>query len=107
MYAEETLLGSYFLVTAKVGIDPIAISSINDTIDYEQLLFIIKTHFEKPTALLEELITRIEKDILDKFEQSRYIYLSIQKMNPPLGVEVACSEVCLERHLIPPIHSPI
>jgi dihydroneopterin aldolase len=107
MYAEESILGSYFLVTAKVGIDPVAISSIEDTIDYEQLLFIIKTHFEKPTALLEELITRIEKDIRDKFEQTRYIYLSIQKMNPPLGVEVICSEVSLERHLIPPVHSPI
>jgi dihydroneopterin aldolase len=91
-------LGNRFIVNVKVGIDDVIIHSINDTIDYAVLLRIIQDFFKTPTPLLETLVYEIEKQILIECIGLKYLYLSIQKLNPPLQAVVKSSEVVLEKN---------
>lgn len=90
-------MGNQFVVNVKAGIDYIKVDRLDQTVDYEVMLQIIKSEFAKPTPLLEELAHRIEQAILIKYPAMRYFFLSIQKRNPPLGSEVYSSEVSVER----------
>ncbi len=90
-------MGNHFVVNIKVGIDDVLIKSINDTIDYSILLRIIQDFFKTPTPLLETLVYDIEKQILIECKGLKYLYLSIQKLNPPLQAVVKSSEVILEK----------
>jgi dihydroneopterin aldolase len=90
-------LGNRFVVNIKVGIDDVIINSINDTIDYSVLLSIVQDFFKTPTPLLETLVYEIEKQILIECKGLKYLYLSIQKLHPPLQAVVKSSEVILEK----------
>jgi dihydroneopterin aldolase len=56
-------LGNQFVVNVKAGIDYIKVDRLDQTVDYEVMLQIIKSEFAKPTPLLEELAHRIEQAI--------------------------------------------
>jgi dihydroneopterin aldolase len=90
-------LGNHFVVNVKVGIDDIIVNSINDTIDYSMLLRIIQDFFKTPTPLLETLVYEIEKQIMIECKGLKYLYLSIQKLHPPLQAVLKSSEVILEK----------
>jgi len=91
-FAEEQKLGNEFIVNVKVGVqDETAF------IDYADLLNIVKENFSKRMDYLETLIAEIEKDIQQKIQPCNYLYISIQKKNPPLGARVESSEVILEK----------
>jgi dihydroneopterin aldolase len=91
-------LGNHFIVNIKVGIDDIIVNSINDTTDYSILLRIIQDFFKTPTPLLETLVYEIEKQILIECKGLKYLYLSIQKLHPPLQAVLKSSEVILEKN---------
>ncbi len=91
-------MGNHFIVNIKVGIDDIIVNSINDTTDYSILLRIIQDFFKTPTPLLETLVYEIEKQILIECKGLKYLYLSIQKLHPPLQAVLKSSEVILEKN---------
>jgi dihydroneopterin aldolase len=91
-------LGNHFVVNVKVGVDDIIVNSINDTIDYSMLLRIIQDFFKTPTPLLETLVYEIEKQIMIECKGLKYLYLSIQKLHPPLQAVLKSSEVILEKN---------
>jgi dihydroneopterin aldolase len=91
-------LGNHFVVNVKVGVDDIIVNSINDTLDYSMLLRIIQDFFKKHTPLLETLVYEIEKQILIECKGLKYLYLSIQKLHPPLQAVLKSSEVILEKN---------
>ncbi len=90
-------MGNHFVVNVKVGIDDIIVNSINDTLDYSMLLRIIQDFFKTPTPLLETLVYEIEKQIMIECKGLKYLYLSIQKLHPPLQAVLKSSEVILEK----------
>lgn len=92
-FAEEQTLGNEFVVNIKVG-------AHDDTafIDYADLLRIVKDKFSRRMDYLETLIAEIEKEIKAKIKPCDYLYLSIQKKNPPLDASVESSEVILEKN---------
>lgn len=91
-------MGNHFVVNVKVGVDDIIVNSINDTIDYSMLLRIIQDFFKTPTPLLETLVYEIEKQIMIECKGLKYLYLSIQKLHPPLQAVLKSSEVILEKN---------
>ncbi len=97
MYPEEKILGNTFIVNVKAGIDYIRVTKLEQTIDYEIILNIVKEEFATAKPLLEELVYTIEQNVLIQYPSMKYFYLSIQKLNPPLGTEVESSEVSIER----------
>lgn len=92
-YAEEQTLGNEFIVNIKVGA-----KDESAFIDYADLLRITKENFSQRMDYLETLIAEIEKDILNNIKPCDYLYISIQKKNPPLGAAVESSEVILEKN---------
>lgn len=92
-YAEEQTLGNEFVVNIKVGAkDETAF------IDYADLLLIVQENFSRRMDYLETLIAQIEKDIIKGVKPCDYLYISIQKKNPPLGAAVESSEVIFEKN---------
>ena len=85
------------MINLKAGIDFLEVKTLDQTVDYEVMLNIVKFEFAKPTPLLEELVFRIEQSIHAHYPTLRYFFLSIQKLNPPLGSEVYSSEVSVEK----------
>ncbi|MBL7766349.1 MAG: dihydroneopterin aldolase [Chitinophagaceae bacterium] len=96
-FSQEQILGNTFVVNLKVGIEDIPITDLHETIDYAELLRIVKLHFGKKFALLESLAQAIEGDVKLHFPQILTFELSIRKLNPPLSAEVGCSEIILEK----------
>lgn len=90
-------MGNSFVVNVKVGIPYAKITKLENTVDYEIVLKIIKKHFEIPTPLLEELVYNIEQEVLQEYPSMKYFFLSIQKVNPPLESSVYSSEVRVEK----------
>ncbi len=78
--------------------DYVRVDSMDQTLNYERLLQIIQEAFAVPRPLLEELVWDIEQQVAAEFPLLRYFFLSIKKMNPPLGADVECSEVSVEKH---------
>lgn len=77
--------------------DEIAVVNLADTIDYEVLLLTIKKYMNEPTELLEVVVQKVETEIKTQFKEISYFYFSIRKVNPPLGIQTAGSEIILEK----------
>jgi len=97
--AEETLIGSDYLVELKVWADlekSTASDQLGDTVDYVLLNAIVKEEMATPSKLLEHVAQRIIKSI---FKQSSLVYkvqVSVAKINPPIGGDVASVSVVLK-----------
>jgi len=98
-YEEEAILGNEFIVDVVVstvmkneGSDELA-----DTLDYGQIYAIVKEEMAIRSDLLEHVLFRIKSNIISSFPyQVRGLYLSIKKMNPPLGGSVENSQISIE-----------
>ncbi|MBK7588724.1 MAG: dihydroneopterin aldolase [Bacteroidetes bacterium] len=98
LYPEEHLLGNHFIVQCKVGINDLHVHTIDDTIDYNALLTIIKKHFNQQTPLLETLAQQIEMETKQLFPAILYFYLSIKKKHPALAAQIESSEIIIEKN---------
>lgn len=84
-------------MSCKVGIPGKIIHSLDQTVDYAEMLKIIQKHFSHHAALLETLASQIEQDVKSTFSEIVYFYISIRKMHPALPVELESSEIVLEK----------
>jgi 7,8-dihydroneopterin aldolase/epimerase/oxygenase len=90
IHEEEKVLGNEYLVDASVEFheEKEVITSIQDTINYEDIYNIIKERMSAPTPLLETIVMEIGKEIHSEFPQVRAINISLRKMHPPIeGIE--------------------
>src|ERR1700749_2485016 len=86
VHEEETKTGGDFEVNMVVYFKPehIPVRHLDETIDYTQLYEVVKTRMQKPTKLLETLVTEIAQQILNTFSRVEEVAISIQKLNPPI-----------------------
>ena len=70
---------------------------LENSVNYEGLLFIVKSHFEQTRPLLEELVQSIAAAIKATYLHIEYVWVSVKKNNPPLGYEIESSEVSIEQ----------
>ena len=92
IHEEEKILGNEYLVDASVEFheEKEVITSIQDTINYEDIYNIIKERMNVATPLLETIVMEIGKEIHSEFPQVRAINISLKKMHPPIeGIEGA------------------
>lgn len=84
--AEEALTGGTFKVNVVASYEPVNIPVIHlgETIDYTDLLAIVKQRMEHKTSLLETLVTQIALDILEKHPIVEHVKVSINKTNAPI-----------------------
>ena len=95
---EEGQIGSDYLVNLSVrGNLKKAISSDNlkDTIDYVVLQRIVAEEMEIRSKLLEHVGQRIINNVLLKAPLVNYVKVTVSKVNPPIGGDVAEVSVTL------------
>jgi 7,8-dihydroneopterin aldolase/epimerase/oxygenase len=86
IHEEEKILGNEYIVDASVEFheEREVITSIKDTIDYEDIYNIIKERMSEPSPLLETVVMEIGNEIHNEFPQVRSINISLKKMYPPI-----------------------
>ena len=88
---EETIIGSDYEVNVVVDCD-ITKASLNDdlssTIDYVCINTIVKQEMKKPSKLLENVVLRILRKVVDKYPKINSVEVSVAKQNPPINGDV-------------------
>lgn len=72
--------------------------NVADTLNYAQLLKIVKREMAIPSNLLEHVAGRIGKTVFHEFSQAEAIDLTVTKLNPPMGAD--CAGASVHVHLI-------
>ncbi len=89
---EEGKIGSDYLVNLKVNADLKKAENsdnLHDTVDYVMLLKIIKDEMAIRSKLLEHVAKRIADKILLSISLVRSVKVTVAKVNPPIGGDVA------------------
>ena len=89
---EEGQIGSEYLVNLEVTADlskPSISDHLKDTVDYVGLNKIVKEEMAIRSKLLEHVAKRIIDRVLETFNQVNLVDVSVSKINPPLGGNVA------------------
>ncbi len=98
---QETKVGTDFVVTVKVGVDvakAVASDNVDDTLNYAALYDAVKREMAIPSKLLEHVAGRIGRAVMDQFPDVSSVYVSVTKINPPMGADSKGAGV--ELHLI-------
>lgn len=99
-FSEEKTIGNFFIVDFSVETDTDKAGesdNLDDALNYQRIYDIVKDEMSVPSNLLEHVATRILKRFRAEFPCTGEATVSISKLNPPLGGEVACSRVTLSR----------
>ena len=89
---EEGKIGSDYRVdlTVKADLSKSALSDeLKDTVDYVHLNKIVKEEMAIRSKLLEEVANRILIRVLNELLMVKKVAVSVSKMNPPIGGNVA------------------
>jgi len=89
---EEGKIGSDYRVdlTVKADLSKSAITDeLSDTVDYVHLNKIVKDEMAIRSKLLEEVAKRILDRILEEISMVKKVDVSVSKLNPPIGGNVA------------------
>ncbi len=89
---EEGLIGSDYMVNLEVKADlskAAKSDSLTDTIDYVELQTIVREEMAVRSNLLEHVAQRIINSIFSQIEMSTVVEVSVAKINPPIGGDVA------------------
>jgi dihydroneopterin aldolase len=85
----------------KVGIPTDnEIVALDHSVNYEGLLQVVKNDFLQTRPLLEQLVQSIAAAIKATYPQIKYVWVSAQKNNPPLGYDIESSEVSVEQYYL-------
>ncbi|WP_159635102.1 dihydroneopterin aldolase [Sphingobacterium composti Ten et al. 2007 non Yoo et al. 2007] len=96
-YEEEQMLGNEFFINLDV-VFPFENSDAEDlknTINYEELYQILVDVMRPKRKLLESALEDIIDLVLKKYTFAEHVNVSIRKVNPPFGGDIANSEVSL------------
>jgi dihydroneopterin aldolase len=98
---EEAKIGSWYRVDTEVEGDlskSAQTDELSDTIDYVHLNGIIKEEMVIRSKLLEQVAQRILDRYFDEIPMLEKATISVAKINPPIGGNVAEVVVILEQH---------
>ena len=99
-FETERVVGNKFTVYACLHYDcALAAMSdcIEDALNYQSAYEVIACEMMKPSHLLEHVGQRILTQLYEKFPPLQYVKIKISKMNPPLGGQIQCTSVTLEK----------
>ncbi|TVZ56244.1 dihydroneopterin aldolase [Lutibacter sp. Hel_I_33_5] len=97
---EEAKIGSWYRVDVEVKADLKKSSKsdeLSDTVDYVLLNYIVKQEMAIRSKLLEEVAQRIMTRFFDEISMLEKAEVSVAKLNPPIGGNVAEVAVILSK----------
>jgi dihydroneopterin aldolase len=98
LYREEQIIGNHFVLDIQVSIpEPEDPESLSESVNYEVLHNIASRIMQTPQPLLEKVVHDITIQIKSAFPAVRHSRVMLKKQAPPLGGDVACSVVTLEK----------
>ena len=98
---QERRVGGEYSVSMRVHYNiykAMTSDDVADTLNYAQLLEIVKKEMAVPSNLLEHVAGRIGRTVFREFPQAEAIDLNVTKLNPPMGAD--CAGACVHVHLI-------
>ena len=93
---EEARIGSDYIVNLEVETNMEEASQsddLEDAVDYEKLLDIIKKEMLIRSKLLEHVVERIIHQIMKDFAKVETVEITVAKQNPPIKGDIR--EVCI------------
>lgn len=99
-FEAEQVAGNKFIVNACLHYDcALAAQSdqIGDALSYQTAYEVIAREMQVRSHLLEHVGQRILDALYAAFPQLQYARIKISKMNPPLGGQIKCTSVTLEK----------
>lgn len=97
-YPEEQVIGNDFIVDVYVSIPGITpVDDLSDTVNYQELLDVVKTVMSVPQPLLEQVVTDISTTIRERYPRVKKTVVTLRKLNPPMEADVRNSMVSLEK----------
>lgn len=98
LYREEQIIGNHFVLDIRVSIhEPEDPESLSESVNYEVLHTIARQVMQTPQPLLEKVVHDISVQIKSAFPAVRRSSVTLKKQAPPLGGDVACTVVSLEK----------
>ncbi len=100
-YEEERIIGAYYKLDVTVQINFAKAGQndqLEDTLNYEQIYQICKEVMAVPSKLLEHVVVKIETKLISYDSNIEGVNIVLDKLNPPLGGDVASSQVSIERN---------
>ena len=86
LHEEETIVGTHFEIDVEISFqEEEQIVSLSDTINYVHVYNIIKEHMKRPSRLIETVAMQIADEIHKNNTNSRFINITIRKLNPPIN----------------------
>ena len=98
---QERRVGGEYSVSLRVHYNiykAMMTDDVADTLNYAELLAVVKSEMAKPSKLLEHVAGRIGEAVFRQFPQTKAIELTVTKLNPPMGDDCAGASVSV--HLI-------
>lgn len=96
---QENKVGNIYTVNVSLDLNDCAAAMTDDlslTVNYAEVVGLIKAEMAKPAKLLEALAYRIAKSVIDNYSLVDSVELSIEKDNPPVSADIVSSGVCVK-----------
>ena len=90
--SEEEKIGSDYVVNLLIEVDLSKASKsdqLSDTVDYVHLNTIVVEEMQIRSKLLEHVSQRIINRVLEELSMVQFVEVSVAKVNPPIGGDVA------------------
>ena len=99
---ERTVGGAYLVdVELEVNVAPFAYNddALDGTVNYATVYEFVKAEMQVPSKLLEHVVMRIARRLLDELPLVSCADISLTKVNPPMGASCkgASVRLCLSR----------
>ena len=99
-FAEEQAIGTRFRVDVALTTDTSKAQvsdNIADTVNYLDVYRIVKREMMIPSHVLEHVAERIATAVLNEFSAVDSMIVKVSKLNPPLGGQLGCTSVEIEK----------
>lgn len=98
---EETIIGSNYRVDVSVRANlnkSAQTDALSDTVDYVTLNAIVVEEMARPSKLLETVVQRIITRVFEVCPEVEWAWVSVSKLNPPIGGDVEKVTVVLDQN---------
>lgn len=93
---QERATGGDFVLNLRIAYPldmALKTDNVGDTINYAEVLETVELEMREPSCLLEHVAGRIGESLFRRFPKARTIDVSLAKINPPTGHDVASAAV--------------
>lgn len=89
--SQETAGGNLFELDIRLYfpcVSAMESDSLAETVNYAEVIDIVKAQMAVPSKLLEHVVGRIRKSVLERFPQISGGHIALRKLRPPISAEL-------------------